>query len=108
MLHTRDLSGVVQVDEQAYEWHLQREPQWCSSDGWKGMSITLKVQGAHRQAILEFPFPTAGRSKLQPQLQRPKISQRIIENGVRSALAGGWDPLSRGKPAVFEVDASGC
>ena len=71
------------------------------------MTITLRLQDAQRDAILEFPMPPARRSKLQPQLRRPQVNRRIIENGVRAALAAGWNPNSRGKPVVFEVDADG-
>lgn len=52
-------------------------------------------------------MPSARRSKLQPQLRRPQVNQRIVENGVRAALAAGWEPSSRGKPVTFEVDAEG-
>ena len=107
MLHTRDLSGSIQVDGQTFEWTLRREPQWCTMDGWKGMSIALRLKDAGREAILDFPMPTARTSKLQPQLQRPEISQQLLENGVRSALACGWNPASRGKPFIVEVDATG-
>jgi len=72
------------------------------------MTIVLRLRDAQREAILEFPMPSARRSKLQPQLRRPQVNQRIVENGIRSALAAGWDPISRGKPVVFEVDANGC
>jgi hypothetical protein len=108
MPHVRDLAGFVQVDGLKYEWNLRREPQWCTADGWKGMKIVLRLQGAQREVHLQFPMPSASRSKLQPQLRRPQVDQRIIENGIRSALAGGWDPGSRGKPLVVEVDTSGC
>jgi hypothetical protein len=108
MLHKRDLAGVVLVDGQQYHWSLLREPQWCTADGWRGMAISLRSQDAQREAVLEFPMPPSRRSKLQPQLRRPQVNQRIIENGVRSALAGGWDPTARGKPIAFEVDANGC
>jgi len=53
-------------------------------------------------------MPSGKRSKLQPQLRRPQVNQRIIENGIRAALMAGWEPASRGKPVVFEVDANGC
>lgn len=108
MFHTRDLSGHVEVDRQAYEWAVQREPQWCTADDWRGMTIVLRLRDAQREAILEFPMPPARRSKLQPQLRRPQVTQRIIENGIRAALAAGWEPMSRGKPVTFEVDANGC
>lgn len=108
MLHTRDLAGTLEVDGLRYHWELQREPQWCTVDGWRGMTIVLRLEDGDREAILEFPMPSSRRSKLQPQLRRPQINQRIIENGVRSALGAGWNPESRGKPALFEVDANGC
>jgi hypothetical protein len=107
MLHTRDLTGTVEVDELQYEWTVRREPQWCTVDGWRGMSVIFRLRDAQREAILEFPMPPARRSKLQPQLRRPQVNRRIVENGVRAALAAGWDPASRGKPVLFEVDANG-
>lgn len=108
MLHTRDLAGTIEFEGLQYEWSIQREPQWCAVDGWKGMAIALRAHGAPREAILEFPMPPARRSKLQPQLRRPQVNKRIIENGVRAALLAGWVPTSRGKPVVFEVDPNGC
>jgi len=72
------------------------------------MSIALLLVGATREAILDFPMPSHHRSKLQPQLQRPEVNRRLIENGVRSALKCGWDPVSRGKAFIVEVDANGC
>jgi hypothetical protein len=108
MLHTRDLAGTLEVDGLQYDWAVQREPQWCTVDGWRGMTIALRLKNAPREAILEFPMPSARRSKLQPQLRRPQVNQRIIENGVRAALLAGWEPTSRGKSVVFEVDANGC
>jgi hypothetical protein len=108
MLHIRDLAGTIEVDGLRYEWAVQREPQWCTSDGWKGMTIALRLRDAQRAAILEFPMPSARRSKLQPQLRRPQVNQRIIANGIRAALSAGWEPASRGKPVVYEVDANGC
>jgi len=72
------------------------------------MTVALRQHNGQREAILEFPMPSARRSKLQPQLRRPQVNQRIIENGIRAALAAGWEPASRGKPVLFEVDANGC
>ena len=108
MLHTRDLAGTIEVDGVRFDWIVQREPQWCTVDGWKGIAIALCQHDAQREAVLEFPMPSARRSKLQPQLRRPQVNSRIVENGIRAALAAGWKPTSRGKPVVFEVDANGC
>ncbi|MGN7931633.1 hypothetical protein [Sphingopyxis sp. 22461] len=105
MLHKRDLSGAVEVDGQTYEWALQREPQWCTADGWRGMTVSLQRIGASRAAILEFPMPK--RVTGSPQRQRPQMNDAIAANGVRAALLAGWDPASRGKVDVFMVDANG-
>lgn len=108
MLHTRDLAGTIEVDGLKYDWSVQREPQWCTVDGWKGMTVALRLRDAQREAILEFPMPSTRRSRLQPQLRRPQVNKRIIENGVQTALTAGWEPVSRGKPILFEVDTNGC
>jgi hypothetical protein len=52
-------------------------------------------------------MPGARRSRLQPHLRRPRVDGAILANAVRSALAGGWEPMKRGKPIAFAVDASG-
>jgi hypothetical protein len=106
MLHKRDLAGVVEIDGQKYEWELQREPQWCTADGWRGMTVALRQAGAQRQAVLEFPMPKRTQNG-SPQRRRPRINDAIAANGVRAALAAGWEPASRGKPVVFLVDANG-
>lgn len=108
MLHTRNLAGSIRVDGVEYHWAVQREPQWCTADGWRGMTVSLRSRDGQRQAVFEFPMPSARRSKLQPQLRRPQVDQRTIENGVRAALAAGWEPASRGKPVIFVVDANSC
>ena len=103
----RDLLGLIEVDDHEYHWAIEREPQWCTADGWRGMVVSLRRANAQREALLEFPMPSARRSALQPQLRRPQVNGSIVANGVRAALAAGWEPTSRGKPAVFEVDANG-
>src|SRR5687767_7793687 len=108
MIHARCLSGSITIDGQEYQWELRREPHWCTVDGWKGMTIALRQKDAQREALLQFPMPSSRRSKLQPQLRRPQVNPRIIENGVRAALVAGWDPNTRGNPIAVEVDANGC
>jgi hypothetical protein len=106
MLHTRGLGGTLEVDGQAFDWKLRREPQWCTEDGWKGMVIALRLQDEQREALLEFPMPKRPLNG-SPQLQRPQINDAIVGNGIRAALAAGWEPTSRGKPVTFLVDANG-
>ncbi|MDH4743441.1 hypothetical protein OMP43_05375 [Sphingomonas sp. CBMAI 2297] len=105
MLHTRNLTGIVEVDGLEYEWALQREPQWCTVHGWRGMTVSLRQLDGQREAVLEFPMPKAGNGS--PQRRRPQINDATAANGVRAALAAGWEPTSRGKPVNFAVDANG-
>ena len=107
MLHSRDLTGNIEVDGIGYSWTLKREPQWSTAEGWKGMAIALSQEDGMREALLEFPMPKRPLNG-SPQRQRPQINDSIVANGVRAALAAGWEPTSRGKTVVFEVDANGC
>ena len=107
MLHKRDLTGTVEVEAQSYDWELLREPQWCTADGWRGMTIAIRLAGGQREAVLEFPMPKRLING-SPQRQRPKMSDAVAVNGVRAALAAGWEPTSRGKPSIYMVDANGC
>ncbi|HEY1615667.1 MAG TPA: hypothetical protein VGF97_18475 [Rhizomicrobium sp.] len=107
MLHKRDLTGIVAIDRLKYEWELQREPQWCTADGWRGMTVSLRRVDSQREAVLEFPMPKRPLNG-SPHRQRPQLNDAIAANGVRAALAAGWEPESRGKPMLFAVDANGC
>ncbi len=35
--------------------------------------------------------------------QRPQISAKLVDAAISKAIAGGWDPESRGKPFIFQV-----
>lgn len=105
MLHKRDLSGTVDIDGRFYEWSVQREPQWCTADGWRGMVVSVRLAGGQREALLEFPMPKSGNGS--QHRRRPPINDTIAANGVRAALASGWEPMSRGKAETYMVDANG-
>lgn len=105
MAYTHRLAGAVDVDGVTYHWELRREPQWSEFDGWKGMSIALLQDGAQRGAVLEFPAPKHLQKGLPPS--RLQVSNALVSRGIRAALAAGWEPMSRGKPMVFGVDADG-
>jgi hypothetical protein len=57
MLYTNGRGGTVEIDGFKYDWELQSEPQLSSSDGWKGMTVSLRQRGMPREAMLEFPTP---------------------------------------------------
>lgn len=105
MTKVHKLSGIVEVGGYQYEWELRSEPQWSEFDGWKGMTVALLRQQTQRGALLEFPPP----KRLMKGMQRGRlqIGDAIVIRGIQAALDAGWEPASRGKPMVFEVDADG-
>lgn len=70
-----------------------------------GLRISVRSDDeAHRELILEYPFPKKRTGNGSPQIpQRPQFSEKTVESDVRRAVASGWDPLSRGKAIVFQV-----
>ena len=105
MLPMNGRGGTVQIDGVKYEWELLSEPQLSSSDGWRGMTVSLRQRDMPREAVLEFPTPKRLLKGLPKG--RSHINDAIAARGVRAALSAGWDPGSRGKPTVFVVDANG-
>lgn len=105
MSKTQSNGGAVLVDGATYDWHLQREPHLSDDEGWKGMTIALLERDAQREAWVQFPPP----KRLLKGLPRGRLQldDATISRCVRAALAAGWEPMSRGKPVVFMVDADG-
>jgi hypothetical protein len=107
----RSLEAAVTLDGLPLIWHLHREQQWCTADGWKGVAIHVKMaEGAHRELILEYPTVRTlkpgysqrpGYSRTDPV--RPTIVAAKVTAHIRDAMAAGWNPESRGKPFVYQV-----
>lgn len=98
-------AGTVNVDGIPYDWRLHSEPHLSDDEGWKGMTIALLQQDAKREAQVEFPVP----KRLLKGLPRGRLQldDATMSRCVRAALSAGWDPMSRGRPVVFVVDAEG-
>ncbi|MBU1375911.1 MAG: hypothetical protein KKE02_15570 [Alphaproteobacteria bacterium] len=97
----------IEVGGEPYVWRLQRLPQW-SSDAmeFRGKAIAVRHRDGQREALLEFPAgaqPKFG----APQLKPAQIPPELVATGIASAIAAGWDPLSRGKTVTIVVDATG-
>lgn len=104
MLHRRSLGGTIAVDGLSYLWELRREPQWCTVDGFQGMQVAVRREGAKgREALLLFPPPARRALRARVYRHRPQVQGAALERAIRAALASGWDPEARGKP--FHVDA---
>jgi hypothetical protein len=97
----------IQLDGETYVWRLQRQPQWSSDvAGWRGMAIAVRHKEGQREAVLEFP-PGPQPRYGAPQLKASQISPALVSTAIASAMAAGWEPLSRGKTVSIVVDAAG-
>ncbi|ADL01055.1 hypothetical protein MMB232_01690 [Brevundimonas subvibrioides] len=105
MQHTRDLKGVVTVDGDDYEWEVRRQPQRTTGNEWQGIGVALRLVEGQREALVQFPMVM--RASGIPNFERQRINVESIKNAVASAIAAGWNPTSRGKVVVFDVDADG-
>jgi len=97
----------IEVDGDPYVWRLQRLPQWSSDvAGWRGMALAVRHKEGQREAVLEFPPGPAPRFGA-PQLKPSQIQPKLVAKAIASAMAAGWEPLSRGKTVTIVVDATG-
>ncbi|WP_165185738.1 hypothetical protein [Caulobacter soli] len=97
----------IEVGGEPFVWRLHRQPGW-SSDGNErhGMAIAARHKEAQREAVMEFP-PGPQPRYGAPQLKPSQIAPELVAKAIASAMAAGWDPLSRGKTVAIVVDASG-
>jgi hypothetical protein len=97
----------IELGGDTYVWRLQRVPGWSSDTaGWRGMAIAVRHKEGQREAVLEFP-PGPQPRYGAPQLKASQISPALVATAIASAIAAGWEPLSRGKTITIEVDAAG-
>lgn len=97
----------IEVDGEPYVWRLQRRPQWSSvAAERRGMAIAVRHREGQREAVLEFP-PGPQPRYGGPQLHAAQIAPDLVANAITSAIAAGWEPLSRGKTVNIVVDAAG-
>lgn len=97
----------IEVGGEPYLWRLQRQPQWSSDTaGFRGMALAVRHAEGQREAVLEFPPPPQRRFGA-PQLHASQIQPDLVAKAIGSAIAAGWEPLSRGKTVTIVVDATG-
>ena len=102
---TRDQSGTVEVEGETYVWELRRQPRPVAGGGWEGVAVSLRHQDYKREAIVQFPPPL--RPNGRPDVEKQRVNVDAVRTAVASIMAAGWDPTTRGKPMVFDVDADG-
>ncbi|MGZ3377054.1 MAG: hypothetical protein ACXU8S_10695 [Phenylobacterium sp.] len=97
----------IVVGGEPYVWRLQRQPAWSSDTaGWRGMALSVRHAAGQRDAVLEFP-PGPQPRYGAPQLKASQIAPALVAAAIASAIAAGWEPLSRGKTVTIVVDAEG-
>lgn len=108
MARTRQSSEFeIEVDGETYLWWLHRQPHWSSDPAQcRGMAIAVRHKEGRREAVLEFP-PGQRPRYGAPQLQPAQISRDLVATAIASAVAAGWEPMSRGKTVSIVVDATG-
>jgi len=103
----RSVEAEAEIDGFKLRWRLRSEPQRSTEHGPEGLSIAVeRIDGSFRELILQYPIAMGERFGLSmPKFypQRPKISAKGVEADIRKAIAGGWDPASRGKAFVFQI-----
>jgi len=105
MNHTRETSGTVEVDGETYEWEVRRQPQPKAGGKWDGMAVSLRMKDFKREAVVQFPMPM--RPNGRPDFEKQRINVDAVRNAVTAVTEAGWNPTSRGKSMVFDVDADG-
>ena len=105
MQFTRETTGAIQVEDDVYVWELRRQPRPVAGGKWEGLTVTLRHQDFKREAIIQFPPPL--RPNGRPDVEKQRVSIDAVRNAVASAIDAGWEPTSRGKAMVFDVDAEG-
>ena len=98
----RSAEASVEVDGHRLRWSLEREAQWTTNDGGKGMAFSVRLDGddRHRELLLEFPYP---RWKPGARQDKERILPPRIAKAIRQAMEAGWDPQSRGRVFAFQV-----
>ena len=102
---TRDQQGVIDVEGETYEWALRRQPRPIGGNVWEGVAVSLRHVDFKREAIVQFPPPL--RPNGRPDVEKQRVDLDAVRNAVTAAIDAGWDPASRGKAMVFDVDADG-
>jgi hypothetical protein len=97
----------ITVAGEPYVWTLHRQPGWSGDDAKPhGMSILVRHAEGKREVMVEFPAGPKPRLGA-PQLKASQIATELVARAIGSAVAAGWEPLSRGKTVTIIVDATG-
>lgn len=97
----------IQVGGETYLWRLHRQPQWSRDPAeCHGKAIAVRHAEGQREVVVEFPLGREPRYGA-PLLKASAIPTDLVAKAIQSAIAAGWEPLSRGKTVAIMVDATG-
>jgi hypothetical protein len=105
--HKQGTESEIEVEGEPYVWRLHRQPQWSRDPAERhGKSIAVRHREGLREAVVEFPLGPEPRYGA-PLLKASQIAPELVARAIASAIAAGWEPLSRGKTVNIIVDDSG-
>jgi hypothetical protein len=103
----QDAAFEIEVGGEPYVWRLQRRPHWSSDPAERrGMGIAVRHREGQREVVLEFPPGPQPRFSAR-RLKPTEVAPDLVAKAIASAIAAGWEPLSRGRPVTIVVDATG-
>lgn len=102
----RQIEHAVTVRGIPLIWRLHREQQWCGEDGWRGVAIHVSVaHGIRRELHLEYrALKTQKVGYTRTDRVVVNVRPGKVEEHILQAMEAGWDPESRGKAFVYEVE----
>lgn len=102
----RHIERSVTIQGIPLVWRLHREQHYTYGEGWIGPAIHVQVeQGVKRELFLEYPAAqTQQTGRIGVDHIEVNIRPAKVEQHIEQAIEAGWDPESRGKPFVFEVE----
>jgi hypothetical protein len=93
-------ASILTVNAVAYAWAYRHRWLVNREKGLQDISVSVSLEpGRTRELILDFSF-------VGFDLERPPSDTKVargLESAVRSALAAGWDPESRGRAFRHDV-----
>jgi hypothetical protein len=106
----RSIQSEVTIDGFHLIWNLHREQLMPAQDDWTGMAIHVKIaEGVRRELYLEYPVYYKEQHGVKfTEPPRPTIVPAKVVAHIRQAIEDGWDPDSRGKPYIYELDELPC
>ena len=95
-------ASTVSVDGTAYAWS-HRHGWLVWGKGVKAISVSVALRPERtRELILDFTLKVGAEDPAPPEAR----VARALPGAIRSALAAGWDPESRGRAFRFEIAES--